>query len=261
MNILDLDKLKSINDYYKINTTNKFHTIYVLGNLIREFGTKINQTTYTLYVRYLGHNIPLTFIFDAHSQFIDIKYEIFELKDTKCGLYICLAYNDDPIIKWIESHPGVPTYLSTGRGEYLMNFAHCFLHFIGFTRVRLDDDSYLTISTTIKLKLWLYLLLLTGRSWYSKFGYVPTTPLLEYQLLISDIKSIKLNEISIVENSTQTLEEYIKSHSIEESAILLNTIFQSTFKSFFWYEIYDKLLIANICQVNDTIDNFVRLSD
>ena len=275
MNILDIDKLKSINDYISINTTNKFQTIYLLIRLIQSYGTQINKTTYKLCVRYLDRVIPLIYVFDDTCQFIDIKYETQLSTEIKCNLHIYLSYNDDPIIRWIESNSSVPTYLDIGRGEYLMNFAHCFLNFIGFSRVRLDDDSYLPLQqTNTKLKLWLYLLLTNGRSWYAKFGYVPSnTSALEYQLLISDLKSIRLDKIisrlrqreikseldTIIGDSVQTLEEYTKSHSLEECAVMFNTMFQSTFKTFFWYDIYYKLFLANICQTCDTINNFVQL--
>jgi hypothetical protein len=277
MNILDLDRLKTINNYVSINTNYRLYTIYTLIVLIKTYGTIINQACYKLHIKYLGHILPMIYEFDHTSQFLDMKYYAGDNK-SECNLHLVMTSNDDPMIKWIKADCNVPSYTNSkvnlGKGEYLMNFAHCFLSFVGFKRSRLDDDSYFFIGDNacpdFKLKLWLYLILTKGTSWYHKFGYVPSNVALnEYQYLIENFKSIKLSKIiselpslkTIIDNPKQTLEEYVKSHQLEQVAVLFNIIFQSKFATHFWYQTYNKLFLANICQTNDAINNFVRLDD
>jgi hypothetical protein len=293
---LDLDTEQSIKSFTVIDTNNQFQTIFTLAYLVREYGTFIHkdqsklydQHYYRLYIKYLGHILPIIYSFDDTCKFLCMEYGSPEARSlidspSNCNLCISMTTTDDPIIKWIKANENVPTYtndnINLGRGEYLMNFAHCFLKFIGYKRIRLDDDSYLVInretdlgdkdSTELKLKLWLYLILTKGCSWYRKFGYVPSnvSPL-EYQLAIKKIQSIKLNEVILanknleifIDDPTQTLTIYIQTHSLEQNAVFLNELFQSKYKSYFWYAIYEKMFIANICQTNDELQ-FVRIAN
>jgi hypothetical protein len=277
MNILDLDKVQSIKEYVTLNVANKFHTIYTLIALVQKYGTLIkkeqglliNQSCYQLCIKYLGHLLPILYLFDDTAKFLDMKYCLGT--PYKCHLHIAFEFNDDPMIKWIETNGDIPTYIESsiklGKGEYLMNFAHCFLAFVGFKRSRLDDDSYLVINDSTKIKLWLYLLVTKGLTWYHKFGYVPCNKSpLEYQLAIKDIQSIQLDKViasyknfgDLIDDPNQTLSTYAQTHSLEQTAVLFNELFQSKYQSFFWYQIYHKLFIGNVCQTNDDFQ-FVRI--
>jgi hypothetical protein len=282
MNTLDLDTLKSINDHVHINTINKFQTIYKLIHLIKTYGFKKCVNMYDMNIKYLNKIMLISYEFDDTGRYIIIKYDSNTNKKMS-NLILNFTDYDDPFISWIKKGKYVPTYESDdtgivlGPGEYLINFVHRFLHFIGYKRVRLDDDSYLKIKkpdgTKIKAKLWLYLLIKQGRNWYSKFGYTSSNISTgEYNLLINDIRSINLTHVSkelSPENHlfelikelplNQTLYEYIQSHDIYTNMDLLNNLFQSVHKETYWGKLYDRIFVANICQTNDNMDNYVKL--
>lgn len=274
-NILDLDKSTSIQDYEPgININYIGDTIYKIITLVKKFGTYLgliereigDVTQYQLPMKYLNHISNFIFEFDSSYQYIYVY--LYNSEQTKTYLKLYLSISDEPTIKYVENDHSniVPTYsdnnITLKGGAYLINFAHCFMHYIGFNRMRLDDDSYLMQTNSeglvIKTKLWLYLLLTKGTSWYSKFGYQPAnTNINEYLLRISDMKKIRLDEvhsrlkdiinspnveyldehlvdschklISIIGNSTQTLGEYTLTHSIYEFTDLTNHLTQSIF--------------------------------
>lgn len=272
---LDLDNSKSINDLgILITTRNIANTIYVLIELVKKFGTKIgiiyrnfiDITQYVLTIKYLNNMLSITFEFDSSYQYITLL--CYNKDQTKTYLKILISINDEPTIKYVENDRSgfIPTfsnkYISLKSGEYLINFSHCLLSYIGFDRIRLDDDSHLiTVNQDgleIKTKLWLYYLIKYGKSWYSKFGYQPTNSTnYELQMILDDVRNIKLSEISIclkkflsitnlnifndvminisqkmvnlIDISNQTLYEYTMSHHLEEFANLTNNMTQSCF--------------------------------
>lgn len=273
--ILDLDISKTVKDLEKsINCKYIPDTIYKLIELIKTFGKNIGTIInyngellqYKLPIKYLKNIIPIIFEFDYSYQFINIIY--YNDTQTKIYLKLFLSINDEPTIKYIENdHTGiVPSFISEKitlkPGEYLINFSHALFSYLGFIRVRLDDDSYLitkdSMGNELRTKLWLYFLLARGKSWYAKFGYEPGNVVInEYNMLISDIKSIKLNEIShslkkilfiddkkninnfvtnfaekiikMIGTSDETLYEYTINHTLEEFTNLTNNLTQSVF--------------------------------
>ncbi|AYV85462.1 MAG: putative ORFan [Satyrvirus sp.] len=274
-NILDLDTSESISDYeIAINTMHLSDTIYKLIELIkmyskylesfyREIG-EIHQ--YILKIKYLNIILPYTFEFDQSYQYINII--LYNDDQSKTYLKLFLSINDDPTIKYIENDRSnyVPSYhdknIDLKPGEYLVHFCHQFITYIGFPRTRLDDDSYLITTdfsgNKIKTKLWLYLLVTKGKSWYAKFGYEPgNCNINEYMMKISDVQFIKLGDVAeqlktiqnaskkqyfdksfleicqnlveIIGESNETLVEYAKNHSLEEFTLLTHNLTQSVF--------------------------------
>ena len=332
--ILDLDISKSIKDLgIYINTNYLPDTILKLVGLIKKYGkynglfardvSDVEQ--YLVPVKYLNNILTIFFEFDSICQFITIG--LYNKENDKYHLKIFISINEEPNIKYIESDKtGYIPYYAYGTniikpGEYLVNFSHCLLNYIGYQRVRLDDDSYLIMRNIddieIRAKLWLYLLITKEKSWYSKFGYEPSNSTThEYSMKIKDVQHIRLNEVSnklkiittaqnkyyinhtiieisnlllkIIGNSTQTLEEYTKSHTILEFANLTNNLFQSIYSKkinvniysqtnsgdndstvepisiqqeldFPWYEKYIKLFIGNVCQTNNNISKWFHI--
>jgi hypothetical protein len=274
-NILDLDLFKSITHLgvvFDIKYTSA--TIHRLIEMIKHYGKYVGVSyrdvghvlQYSLKTKYLKNILNAMFEFDMTQQYIIIVY--YNDDQTKTYLKLFLSVNDEPTIKYIENDRSgfVPCYtddkINLKPGEYLMHMAHCLLSYIGFTRIRLDDDSYLITKNTngneIRTKLWLYYLLKNGKSWYSKFGYAPgNCSILEYNLLITDVKILKLKEISaclrqilsannkkyldnslveisekiilIIGQSDHTLYDYTICHSLEEFTNLTNNLTQSIY--------------------------------
>jgi len=274
-NILDLDVSKSIKDFEKsINTQYSNDTIYKLIELVKFFGQKIGTiyldfhelTQYALTIKYLKCELPLVFEFDCLHQFINVVY--YNNDQTKTYLKFFLSINDDPTIKYVENdHSGIiPSYqdknIKLKPGEYLINLCHCLATFIGFYRIRLDDDSYLitkdTTGNEMRTKLWLYYLITKGKSWYAKFGYEPgNSNVHEYLNNISDARNIRLDSVclclkkilfapnkdylddvlvtsaekivDLIGLSNETLHEYTTNHTLEEFTDLTNNLTQSIF--------------------------------
>ena len=344
--ILDLDTSNSIKDLgIEIDTKYLPGTIYKLIEIIKKFGENIGPAyrdtgdvlQYILSIKYLNNILPITFEFDYSSQYINVVFYSKDLATLKRGsdppgedqaksyLKLFLSIIEEPMIKYIENdHTGVvPSYdndcIKLKPGEYLMNFVHCFLSWIGFDRVRLDDDSHLiTLSATgdvVRTKLWLYSLLTKNKSWYAKFGYEAGNPS-ELAMIINDVKSIKLNDIhdclkkvslalnkeyldqtlidtsnyliDLIGNSTETLGDYTKNHTLVEFTNLTNSLVQSIYSkkfsilladlvaksqvermersnnepegipttiSFPWFDKCKQLFVLNVCQINNNIKN------
>lgn len=311
-NILDLDKCISINELAYVDSKNMSSTLYQIIDLVKKFGRymgimyrDIGQfLQYQLDIKYLDNKIPIIFEFDNGVQFINIMYCNNNQDKTYLKLY--LSISDEPTIKYIENdHSGFVPNFNDGKrilkpGEYLVHFSHSFFHFIGFKRVRLDDDSHLiridSEGREIRTKLWLYSLLTKGKSWYSKFGYAPgNSSMEEINNFVGDVRDIKLGDVKkelvdvmnnytdfddnltklsralvdLIGESTENLIEYTINHSIEEFTKLTNHLFQSVFGKkyylfhvsnsnevvveFHWYELYNKLFVANVMQVNNDI--------
>lgn len=321
-NILDLDKLVNGALYQQIILTT--NTIYSLVEMVKMYGVLLGTVQkdigrfiqYCLKIKYLGHILPIVFEYDHSYQFINI---IFYNKDhSKYYLKISINMSDGAIIKKIENDysGNVPSYsdefMKLKPGEYLVHFTHCFLTFIGFNRITLEDESYLiskdSAGNEMRTKLWLWYLITKGKSWYAKFGYEPANcSLSEYHIMLADVKSIKLDTVlqsltnivnapnkhlldqTLVENSkkiidligssSETLEQYTISHTLEEFTNLTNNLSQSVYSRkvylqknedsdseesepkyldivFPWYEKYKKLLVANVIQVNNNIRKF-----
>lgn len=292
---LDLDLDKNIRKYEcSINTNFRTDTIYKLIELVRNHGNYlgmieyygIDAYQYSLKVKYLNKILPVVFEHDCTYQHIYIL--LYNEDRSKTHLKIYLSVVEDPMIKYIEKdtsgiYSGCHGLKS---GEFLINFAHCFVNFIGFNRMRLDDDSRVG-----QAKLWLFHLITKGKSWYSKFGYYPAgVSEYELQTRINGIQEIKLNEImntillvieneenpelckiyselkNCIENCEQTMEEYCKTHTIEEFATFTNLLFSRAFSkkynvcerevSFEWFSKLGQLHLGNIQQVNNCIGNF-----
>lgn len=274
-NILDLDLSHSIKDYDDtINAKHMIGTLYKIINLIVKFGKYIaiiynpivNTYQYSLNVKYLKRMIPIIFEFDNDCKYINIVY--YNKDQTKTYLKIRLSMIDDPMITYIENDKNsvLPSYsddkISLKPGEFLIHFCHKLISYLGFNRIRLDDDSHLkTISKTgieIKTKLWLYSLISKGKSWYEKFGYIQSNcNNTEYQMKIMDMQNIKLDDVvSVLKNiinvqnkkyiendlleisqtlcqligpSKETLYEYTINHDLEDFTILTNYLTQDIF--------------------------------
>lgn len=273
---LNLDELKSISNIdSSFSAKTICSTIYNLIALVKKFGKYIGivqrDTTieqYNIIITYLKFELSVIFELDNTSQFIDIV--IYNDDQVKTFLRLSLKINDEPTIKYIENdHSGkIPNILYENiklkPGEYLINFAHCLLSFIGIDRVRLDDDSLLILNknnTQYKIKLWLYHLLTKGHSWYSKFGYTPSNSYInELEMALDNVKKINLKEIvnilnkiiyhisdpnkseidknliyiskeiiQIIGSFTDTLECFTKTFPIESFSILTNNLTQSVF--------------------------------
>lgn len=272
--ILNLDISKNIGDFgININTTYLPETVYKLIELIKNYGKFIKKHTadidiyqYAIKYCYLKKFITLYFEFDMTYQYINIS--IYNPNTENFCLKIFLSITEQPIIKYIENDK---TGFITGyndekiklkTGEYLINFAHCFLSHIGYQRCRLDDDSYLIIENEngvkVKVKLWLYYLLIHEKSYYAKSGYNPANSTdYEYLIRIRDVQNINLPEIkqkleavinsenkhyldkTLVETSQRiteiikdfngTLLQYTRGHDIITFAKLVNNLFQSIF--------------------------------
>jgi hypothetical protein len=273
--MLDLDISKSIKEL-KVSVNPKYmgDLLYGLIETIKKYGKYIGDIyieyskifQYTIPVKYLSHTFYLVFEFDHSIQYINIVY--YNHNQSKTYLKIFLSINDEPTIKYLENDKsGYVSGYSDDKiflrpGEYLVNFAHCLMSYIGFYRMRLDDDSYLITKNKnneeIKTKLWLYYLIKNKRSWYAKFGYIPgNCTINEYHMLIGDVCSIKLDEISLklkqilsasnnhqfdqglmaatiflvehIGQSSETLYEYTINHCLEDFTLLTNQLFQSFF--------------------------------
>lgn len=273
---LNLDQLKSVNDVEKsFSSKTMSATVCNLISLVKKFGkyngivqrdTDIEQHVITMI--YLKFELLVFFELDYTNQFVDIV--IYNDDQTKTYLRIALRINDEPTIKYIENDRSgkIPTIqqenIKLKPGEYLINFAHCLLSFMGLNRVRLDDDSLLILRKNdieYKIKLWLYYLLTNGKSWYSKFGYGPCNSYVsELEMTLNDVKKINLGEIinilnkivtyhpesnkldldgdlisiskkiiQIVGSYTDTLENFTKKYPIEMFSALTNNLSQSVF--------------------------------
>lgn len=242
--ILDMDTSKSITDLgISLNTKYIQSTIYTLIDLTIKFGKKIGIVyqsigevkQYYLPIKYLGHILPIIFEHDDSYQYITIVY--YNHNQTKTFLKIALCINDEPTIKYIENdHSGsIPSFenvqIKLKPGEYLMHFSHCFLSFIGFQRIRLDDDSHLIILDDEKhelvAKLWLYYIIKYGKSWYAKFGYEPgNCSVTEFNLLVEDVRMINLWQVKkdLIEISEGTFQMKIDPHYISTSETITNLI-------------------------------------
>lgn len=278
INELNLDVSNTVKELDPLFTTNSIHsTIYRLIELIKKYGKYIGIVSrdtgdilqYILNIKYLGITLPLVFEFDFIQQYINICF--YNGDQTKTYLKLFLSINDDPIIKYVENDKSgtVPSYSNNTillkPGEYLVNFSHCFFNYLGFSRVRLDDDSVLIMydneGAEIRIKLWLYLLLTKGKSWYAKFGYEPCNSS-DYSMKINDVRNINLVSVrdhlknillrtnfndldemltnaikelfTILENCNGTLEDYVKNNDIIKAGILLNKLYQSIYSKKFY---------------------------
>lgn len=273
--ILDLDKSLSIKELgIYVNPKFMGDLIYTLMVTIKKNGKYLGITyyesmqisQYVIQIKYLNNIMNVIFEFDHSVQFMNIVY--YNDDQSKTYLKIFLSIDDEPTIKYLENDKSgfVMGYQDNNvllkPGEYLVNFAHCLMSYIGFYRLRLDDDSYLITKNKngeeIRTKLWMYYLIKNKKSWYAKFGYVPgNCTINEYNLLIEDVSSIKLGEISlklkqilsarnkhfidpliietaellvdVIGNSNETLYEYTINHSLENFTLLTNNLFQSFF--------------------------------
>lgn len=296
---MDLDTIKSIKELnVVIDTKHSIGTICTLIQLVQTHGTfmKIdsrdtgNIYQYSIQFKYLNNILPITFEFDSTNQYIEVIY----YGINTVYLKIHLSIIDYPMIKYVHNDKSnIPGYsdgnITMKPGAYLMNFAHCLISFIGYDRVRLDDESHLIKSVDgieIRTKLWLYLLVVKGRSWYAKFGYVPVVNYTEYTIALNDFRNVKLCDVvttlnlslinntdsHFVENSTsiinligssdQTMMEYTMSHTIDEFTTLTNRLTQSIYEKykFPWYELYKRLLFANVMQINNCVSgSFYKL--
>lgn len=302
--ILDLNTGLSIKELgISINPKFMGDLIYTLIETIKIKGKHIGNICYESWqmlqyvvpIKYLNSVINMVFEFDHSIQFMNIVY--YNSDQNKTYLRIFLSIDDEPTIKYLENDKSglIPCYtdknLSLKSGEYLINFAHCLMSYIGFYRMRLDDDSYLVTKNKngeeIRTKLWLYYLIKNKKSWYAKFGYEPgNCTINEYNLLIDDVRSIKLDEISsrlkqvlsaqnkhffdliIIETakllvnhigySAETLYEYTINHCLEDFTLLTNHLFQSFFSRNLNIEIIDKNNYSLDCNVksNDKNNNY-----
>ena len=181
-----------------------------LINIVKQFGApigkifrddrEIEQISFNF--QYLAKTLNIIFEFDMFKQHIGCVFYNNATTQEKKYLEIILSINDIPYLKYIENDKSdiIPTYqddhIQLGGGEYLMHFAHSLLFFIGYNNCRLDDDSHLKLDVRLRIKLWLYLLIKNGKSWYRKFGYLPATvSVTEYNLIIEDMRKIKLMDI------------------------------------------------------------------
>lgn len=274
-NILDLDIFKSIK-HLDITIDIKFidSLIWKLVKMVKKFG-KYNGIIYcdtgtiiqyVLPIKYLKNTLEIKLEYDNNYQFINIIY--YNQDQTKNYLKLFLSIKDEPTIKYIENDHSsyLPFYVddkvTLKPGGYLMNFAHRLFSYIGFTRVRLDDDSCLITKNEngdeIKTKLWLYYSLKNGKSWYAKFGYCSAScNIIEYNMIIKDVRNIKLNDISsclkklldapnrryldsslvmtsdillnLIDKTTETLYEYTLNHTLEDFTTLTNNLTQSMY--------------------------------
>lgn len=284
--------------------------------------TNISEMSqYYLPIKYLGHLLPVYFEFDVIGQYIYAL--IYNSDQTKTFLKLHVSIIDEPTIKYVENdRSGFIPQISSGEitlkpGEYLVNFSHCFFYYLGFNRSRLDDDSLFINKKfggeEIRTKLWLYMLLTKYKSWYAKFGYeASNSSPPEYEFAVKSVCSIKLQDISIllkntlanhrthlnsnfvevsnklveiIGDSTETLAEYTKNHSLEEFSLLTNNLSQSIYSkkiniyddedededgdeddvklsqtkeniTFDWYDKLHQLFVANVCQINNNIGNY-----
>ena len=273
--ILDLDASNSIKDLDQ-NISSKYmgDTIYKLISLVKKFGKYLgivckevggtDLTQYELSIKYLGNVLPIIFEFDYSFQFINMI--LYNKDQSKTYLKLFISIVEDPTVKYVENDRSgvVPEYcdehIKLKPGEYLIHFSHKLISYIGFNKIRLDDDSYLVSNEEgieLRTKLWLYLLMLRGKSWYAKFGYYPINTT-DYDMALSDMKNLKLDEISaclkkiivapnrrdfipdlleisnnlvsIIGDSCETLEEFTRNHSLEEFTNLTNNLTQSIFR-------------------------------
>ncbi len=214
--MLDIDSSKSIKDFeITINTKYLSDAIYKLIELIKKYGLdlgSVNRETgiaqqFKLGIKYLGVFLPIIFEFDHTFQYIYILLYSADCQKTLLKLFVSIT--EGPIIKYVENDrsgqilPYQDANIYLKPGEYLINFAHAIFSYIGFDRMSLEDDSYLNTidpktGTIVKTKLWLYSLLTKGKSWYSKFGYVPANHSMnEYNLRIMDVQKISLKKVII----------------------------------------------------------------
>ena len=242
--MLDLDTINSITTIdptintalidqaiYKIIRLLRMNSVFI-GTEHRDIGPIEKQV---LDVKYLNHTLPITFEYDNSFQFITIVYNSQDLTKNYLKVFICI--NDNPTIKYIENDRSgaVPSYaddkIFLKPGEYLVNLTHRLLSFMGFKRCRLDDDSHLngldSKGTTMHTKLWLYYLIIKRKSWYAKFGYQPANiTTTEYQLLITDVRSIDLQEVvsCLTKLLTAPNKEYLDTFLVETSQSVVNLV-------------------------------------
>ncbi|XWV24713.1 putative ORFan [Tupanvirus deep ocean] len=296
-NILDLDVFRSIK-HLGININTKYigDLIYKLVEVVKLFG-KYNGIAYRdtgeivqyiLPIKYLKNTFIITLEYDNSYQFINLVY--YNDDQSKTYLKIFLSINDEPTIKYIENDRSgyVPDYsdskVSLKPGELLINLSHCLLSYIGFYRVRLDDDSYLITHNTdgeVRTKLWLYYSIKNGKSWYAKFGYEPgNCSVHEYNLVLNDVRNIKLNEITEclqkllnapnveyidqslisisnyliqhINNSGETLYEYTNNHNLQDFTILTNNLTQSMYSRNISIELKTNDNDKKISKISDT---------
>ncbi len=276
MSIIDLDKYDStVIKEFNINVKYLPETVLKLISIIKHLGQYLGIYydkdigeifQYELSMKYLNIIIPIICEFNNMQQYLTIL--LYNNDRSKIYLKLYFSTCDEPILKYIENDRTgvVPSYrddkINLTCGAYLVHFVHCLVSFIGFSRMRLDDDSHLVIKGAngldIRAKLWLYLLITRGRSWYTKFGYEPSNVTLDvYIMCIADMRNIKLDDVSktltriktaknahllestlvattlflidLIGNSTGTLYEYTQTHSLEQFAYLTNNLTQSVF--------------------------------
>lgn len=273
--ILDLDVSSSIRDLESSFSTNyvgdAIHKIIILvktfgtylGIIAREAGSN-ELTQYQLKIKYLGNILPVVFEFDYTMQFINMVY--YNSDQSKIYLKIFLSIADDPTIKYVENDKTgvVPGYsddnITMKPGEYLINFTHRLVSYIGFNKMRLDDDSYLIRlgpnGLEQRTKLWLYLLLSREKSWYAKFGYQAINST-DCDMALSDMKNLRMDDVcstikcvinasnkrdlnpilletcnillTIIGDSCETLGEFTTNHTIDDFTNLTNNLTQSIF--------------------------------
>jgi len=283
--IIDLDKYDSgVIKEFNINVKYLPEIVLKLISVIKHLGQYIGIYhdkdigeifQYKLSMKYLNITMPIICEFNDMQQHLTIL--LYNNDRSKIYLKLYLSACDEPILKYIENDRTgvVPSYeddrITLTCGAYLVHFVHCLVSFIGFSRMRLDDDSHLVIKGTngldIRTKLWLYLLMTKGRSWYTKFGYEPSNVALDtYTMCVTDMRNIKLDNVSktltkiknaknthlldpplvstvillvdLIGNSTETLYEYTQTHSMEQFAHLTNNLTQSVFSK--KYQIMDE---------------------
>lgn len=292
---LNLDNdttIKEVDTFFN-HAHSEQESIYRFIKLLQKYGRK-NKDHYILNITYLTKDLELCFVHDSCMKFLRIYYTV----NGETYLKICFRSGvSDPLIEWIkDDHRGnIPKADGINGASYLINLSHRLLSYLGYDRCALDDDSYLELTGT-KCKLWLYLLLTRGRSWYAKFGYVSEIySQEEYLLRVRDLKNISLHKIDetlveIEKNVIEeikgkikaireitsihqgTLEQYSKNNNVEDVAKLINLLFDSSFCKEYtigsrvikceWYCVYERIFLANINQINSNIRrSYVRLSN
>lgn len=300
-NILDLDTTDTINKYeYIFNVNYPTDAIYKLIELIGTMSSQpkkiyidyIEYYTTDFLIKYLNKHLMLTCQYSTNR---DIATIILYNKD-KSITYLKLKFStiDDPFILFVKNDysDNLPKEMDLGGGEFLINLSHRICRFIGYTQVRLDDDSYLTKADP-PMKLWLYLRLTKGYGWYEKFGYEPINNIIEVKELIEKYGSIKLSDIkielekviqeknklshrlvnhssSIIQiinnaNIDATIKSYVSNKNINTSSIFLSMLNDSVFNkspltgiNFIWYDLYINAYIKQLQHINRNI-SYVKI--
>lgn len=288
LNTLDLDLLTHIGNYVSINPSTSVSYICRLVELLDLYGyPSATNTThhckYLINIKYLNHIFYTEFDYSKSEEMLVLKYYS-NKDDPNCKYNLELVFSKrSPEIRWIEKGPNVPSYLDAngtvilGEGEFLINFAHRFINFLSYDKIYLDDDSMLRLPSGQALKLWLYLIITKGRSWYSKFGYanLNTNPS-EYEYLVNKLQEFDVEYIynilrekyaltagtllKYLEGKSGRLQSFIKDLSLDDAAIFTNTLYHSSFQKEKWYDLIHQVFLANILMVN-TSPKFVRLPD